>query len=81
VDLARIRRDYPGLVLVGNVDVAVLSGDDLAAVRAEVERCMGQGASGTGYMIATCNSIFSGMRYESVAELFRCEAELGACLG
>jgi uroporphyrinogen decarboxylase len=78
VDLARVRSDYPDLVLVGNVDVGVLTRDDLAAVRAEVARCMGQGASGAGYMIATCNSIFRGMRFESVVEMFRCEAEMGS---
>jgi len=77
VDLARVKRDHPDLVLVGNVDVAVLSKQDLAAVRAEVHRCMEQGMPGAGYMIATCNSVFDGMCLESVAELFRCEAELG----
>jgi hypothetical protein len=60
------------------VDVGVLVDDDLAAVRAEVARCMELGASSAGYMVSTCNSIFHGMRYESVAELFRCEAQLGA---
>jgi len=77
VDLARVQRDHRDLVLVGNVDVGVLTNDDLAAVRSEVARCMGQGASNAGYMVATCNSIFRGMRYESVVELFRCEAEMG----
>jgi uroporphyrinogen decarboxylase len=77
VDLARVKRDHPDLVLVGNVDVGALSGDDLSAVRLEVARCVDQGASSPGYMIATCNSIYPGMRYESVAELFRCEAEMG----
>jgi uroporphyrinogen decarboxylase len=77
VDLARVKRDHPDLVLVGNVDVGVLANDDLVAVRSEVTRCMEQGASSPGYMIATCNSIFRGMRYESVAEMFRCEAEMG----
>jgi uroporphyrinogen decarboxylase len=77
VDLARVQRNHPHLVLVGNVDVGVLTNDDLTAVRREVARCMEQGAPSAGYMIATCNSIFHGMRYESVAELFRCEAEMG----
>jgi uroporphyrinogen decarboxylase len=77
VDLARVRRAHPELVLVGNVDVRVLSGDDFCALRAEVRRCMELGTSSRGYMIATCNSIFEGMRHASVAELFRCEAEMG----
>jgi uroporphyrinogen decarboxylase len=77
VDLARVRREHPELVLVGNVDVGMLSEDDVSAVRAEVRRCMKLGTSSSGYMIATCNSIFDGMRYACVAELFRCEAEMG----
>ena len=81
VDLNRVRRDHPDLVLVGNVDVGVLSGDDLAAVRTEVGRCIAQGMPGTGYMIATCNSVFRGMCYESVVEMFRSEAEMGAYPG
>ena len=64
-------------MLVGNVDVGVLVDDDLAAVRTEVARYMEQGALSAGYMISTCNSVFHGMRYPSVAELFRCEAEMG----
>jgi uroporphyrinogen decarboxylase len=81
MDLGRAKRDHPDLVLVGNVDVGVLAEDDPVAVRAEVRRCMAQGMPGAGYMIATCNSIFHGMRYESVAEMFRCEAEMGAYQG
>jgi uroporphyrinogen decarboxylase len=78
VDLARVRRAHPELVLVGNVDVGVLSRKDPAEVRAEVARCVDQGGR-RGYMIATCNSIYPGMRFEAVAELFRSEEELGAC--
>jgi uroporphyrinogen decarboxylase len=78
-DLGQIKRAYGAdLVLVGNVDVRVLCGDDLGAVRAEVDRCVAQGAAGGGYMLATCNSIFAGMHPLAVAELFRYEAEVGA---
>jgi uroporphyrinogen decarboxylase len=76
VNLVRVRREHPELVLIGNVDVGVLLGEDLAAVRAEVARCIEQGGTG-GYMMATCNSIYPGMRFEAVVELFRCEEELG----
>ncbi len=78
MDLARVKREYGrDLVLIGNVDVRTLFGTDLAAVRSEVDRCVAQGMTGGGYMIATCNSIFDGMNPAAVAELFRYEAEVG----
>jgi uroporphyrinogen decarboxylase len=78
MDLARVKREYGrGLALIGNVDVRVLFGSDLDAVRREVDRCLAQGAPGGGYMIATCNSIFDGMNPTAVAELFRYEAQVG----
>jgi uroporphyrinogen decarboxylase len=81
MDLGKVRRDYPDLAMVGNVDVSVLSADDLDAVRGEVRRCMAEGMPGTGYLIATCNSVYRGMRWASVAEMFRCEAEMGVYRG
>jgi uroporphyrinogen decarboxylase len=78
MDLARIKREYGrDLALVGNIDVQVLCGDDLAAVRREVDRCIAEGAPGGGYMLATCNSIFNGMSARAVAEMFRYAAEVG----
>jgi uroporphyrinogen decarboxylase len=78
MDLARMKRIFGrDLVLVGNVDVRVLFGNDLEAVRKEVDRCIQQGAPGGGYMIASCNSIFEGMNPASVAEMFRYEKEVG----
>jgi uroporphyrinogen decarboxylase len=78
MDLARVKRQYGrDLALIGNVDVRVLFGSDLAAVRSEVDRCLAQGMPGGGYMIATCNSIFHGMNPIAVAELFRYEATVG----
>jgi uroporphyrinogen decarboxylase len=72
MDLARIKREYgQDLVLIGNVDVRVLFDSDLEAVRAEVDRCIAQGAPGGGYMIASCNSICEGMNPAAVAEMFR----------
>ena len=78
MDLTRIKREYGrDLALVGNIDVQVLCGDNLAAVRREIDRCIAAGAPGGGYMIATCNSVFNGMKAQAVAELFRYEAEVG----
>ncbi len=58
IDLGRVKRAYgQELALIGNVDIRVLFDDDFSAVRAEVDRCLAQGAPGGGYMLATCNSI------------------------
>jgi uroporphyrinogen decarboxylase len=78
MDLARIKREFGhDLVLIGNVDVRVLCDSDLEAVRAEVDRCVAQGAPGGGYMIASCNSIFEGLNHIAVAEMFRYERQVG----
>ena len=82
MDLAEIKREFGrDLVLVGNVDVRVLCDSDLEAVRAEVRRCIDQGAPGGGYMIASCNSIFEGMNHLAVAEMFRFQQEVGVYQG
>ncbi len=79
MDLVRLKREYGDtLTLIGNVDVRVLHGSDMAAVRAEVGRCLEQGAPGGGFMIASCNSICEGMNPAAVLEMFRYEAEVGA---
>jgi len=78
MDLAKIKQEFGQyLVLIGNVDVRVLCGADLGAVRSEVDRCIDQGAAGGGYMIASCNSIFKGMNPIAVNEMFRYEGEVG----
>jgi uroporphyrinogen decarboxylase len=70
MSLPRIKKEYgKDLVLVGNVDVGLLSGEDQAAVREDVDRCMREGGGG-GYMLSTCNSIFHGLNPSSVNEYF-----------
>ena len=77
MDLVKIKQEYgKDLVVIGNVDVRVLHGYDLHAVRAEVDRCVELGAPGGGYMIASCNSICEGMNPEAVKEMFRYEGEV-----
>ena len=69
IDLGVVLREFgQDLVLIGNVDVAALLGDDVEAVRCEVERCMAQGAAGR-YMFASCNSIFEGMNPQMVTAM------------
>ena len=76
MDLSRIKQECgQDLVLIGNVDVRVLCGSDLEAVRREVRRCIQEGAPGGGYMLASCNSIFEGMNPAAVAEMFRYQEE------
>ena len=78
IDLGFVKKEYgKDLVLVGNVDVSILAGSDLQAVRDEVDRCIRQGAEGGGYMLSSCNSIFNGLNPQAVAEMFRYESEVG----
>jgi uroporphyrinogen decarboxylase len=77
MDLGQIKREFgKDLVLIGNIDVNVLCGSDLEAVRLEVSRCVNQGAPNGGYMMATCNSIFEGMNPGAVTEMFRYQREI-----
>jgi uroporphyrinogen-III decarboxylase len=76
--LVQIKREYGrDLALIGNVDIRLLFGSDLEVIRREVDRCRDQGATGGGYMIASCNSICEGMNPAAVAEMFRYEGEVG----
>jgi len=78
LDLAKLKTEFGHrLVLVGNIDLRVLFNPNLDLVRREVDRCVGQGAPGGGYMIATCNSVYDGMNSSVVAEMFRYEREVG----
>ncbi len=78
IDLGKVKREYgQDLVLVGNVDVSVLHGSDLEAVRGEVKRCIEQGAPGGGYMLSSASSIFKGMNPASIVEMFRYAGEIG----
>jgi len=72
IDLGSVKQTYgKDLLLIGNVDVRVLCNSDLDVVRAEVARCLKQAASGGGYMLSSCNSLFKGMRPESIVEMYR----------
>ena len=78
MDLAQIKEEFGNvLALVGNIDIRALFSADLNAVRAEIDRCLKQGAPGGGYMIATCNSIFEGLNPQAVAEMFRYQGDVG----
>jgi uroporphyrinogen-III decarboxylase len=76
MSLARTKAEYAGiLVLLGNADVRTLCAPDLEAVRREVRRCTTEGGP-SGFMLASCNSIFPGMNPTAVREFFRYQAEV-----
>jgi uroporphyrinogen decarboxylase len=77
VDLAAVKARYGDrLVLMGNVDVRLLCADDAVAVRADVVRCLREGAPGGGFMLSSCNSIFAGMNLTQVRAYFDAAAVL-----
>ena len=71
-DLGRIKERYGRrMLLLGNVDcVQVLTGTDLEAVRAEVDRCLDQAAAGGGYLLASSNSLHAACTEEAVREMY-----------
>jgi len=76
MSLPKIKAEWgEQLVLCGNADVRALCSPDLAAVRAEVQRCAREGGQ-RGYMLSSCNSIFPGMHPDAVREFFRCQADV-----
>jgi uroporphyrinogen decarboxylase len=79
IDLGKVKRTFgDNLVLLGNADTAILCGSNVKGVRAEVTRCIEQGASGGGYMLSSCNSIFKGMNAASIIEMYRYAGKIGA---
>lgn len=77
MDLSKIKQEYgKDLVLVGNLDICVLFGNDLISVRNEVKRCMKEGDKGEGFMFASCNSICKGMNPAAVLEMFQYAGEI-----
>lgn len=74
VDLAVVKARFGAdLVLLGNVDVRLLCGDDELAVRTDVARSLAQGAP-DGFLLSTCNSIFAGMNPQMVQAFFTAAA-------
>jgi hypothetical protein len=69
-NLAAIRQQYgQKLVLMGNVDVNLLCGEDQGAVSRDIDRCLEQGG-GSMFMLSTSNSIFTGMNPKTVKAYF-----------
>jgi uroporphyrinogen decarboxylase len=79
VDMGTIKQQYGDqLVLAGNLDVTnVLTKTDIEFIRKDVERCIKQGAPGGGYLFSSSNSLFKGMKIESILEAYRYAKEIG----
>jgi len=85
VDLSAVKQRFgAGLALLGNVDVRLLCADDADAVRADVARSLAAGAThnaapdsaapDSGFLLSTCNSIFTGMNPAMVRAFFAAQA-------
>lgn len=70
-NLDEVKKQYDGkLVLMGNVDINLFFEPNFELIRADVERSYAQGGN-SGYMISSCNSIYTGMNSDAVLEYFR----------
>jgi len=49
----------------------VFARSDAGLVRKDVERCIGDGAPGGGYIFSSSNSLFKGMFIEAILEAYR----------
>ncbi len=79
IDLAQIKKLYgKKLILAGNLDVTnILTQSDLDLVHKDVERCIEQGSPGGGYLFSSSNSLFKGMKIESILEAYRYAKKIG----
>lgn len=65
MDIKLVREQYPDLILIGNVECAMLQESDETRIRDSVRYCMQHGGIGRPYVFSTSNCIFSGMPLES----------------
>ena len=70
--LGKIKENYgQQIALIGNVNaLTVLTKPDLAAVRADVDRCMDQAKAHGGYILATSNSAHFATCPEAISEMY-----------
>lgn len=65
MDIKAVRERYPDLVLMGNVECAMLQDADEQRIRDGVRYCMTHGGIGGRYIFSSSNCIFAGMPLES----------------
>jgi uroporphyrinogen decarboxylase len=75
LSLRAVKAEYAGrLALIGNADSRLLCSSDVAAVKADIRRCLEEGGTG-GYLFSSCNSIFPGMNAAAVRAFFAYQEE------
>jgi len=65
MDIRKVRRHYPHLILMGNVACNMLQDTNQEKIRESVRYCMTHGGIGKPYIFSTSNCIFNGMPPES----------------
>jgi uroporphyrinogen decarboxylase len=65
MDIKSVRESHPNLLLMGNVECAMLQETDEAQIRKSVRYCMTHGGIGKRYVFSSSNCIFAGMPLES----------------
>jgi len=65
MDIREVRRQYPELILMGNVQCSLLQDTDEAQIRESVRYCFKHGNEGGRYIFSTSNCIFKGMPLKS----------------
>ena len=65
MDIAEVRRKYPGLVLMGNVQTSLLQEVDEPLIRESVRYAVNSAKPGGKYIFSTSNCLFEGMPLQS----------------
>ncbi len=65
MDIKAVREKYPDLILMGNVECAMLQDTNEDRIRESVRYCMTHGGIGKRYIFSSSNCIFAGMPLES----------------
>jgi uroporphyrinogen decarboxylase len=65
MDIKSVRERYPDLILMGNVECAMLQDCNSERIREAVRYCMQHGGIGKRYIFSSSNCIFAGMPLES----------------
>ena len=65
MDIAKVRAEYPNLLLMGNVKTSLLQEVDDKAIRESVRYAMNSAKKGGRFIFSTSNVVFKGMPLES----------------
>jgi hypothetical protein len=71
-DIAQVRRDHPGLTLVGNLDINLLSSGSAAQVREKAEALIETLAAGGRYVLCSSHSIIDSVKPENFRAMTEC---------